>query len=91
MSEQFQIPDSDEEAIRELRGSGALLTAREWGWAAIVYALCRPHVRAGRPRRQENSVRSGNNSFGQLEDVGIYGLRSPSSVTARWNNWRYAG
>lgn len=84
----IMIPATIEEAKIALGGLGALLTAKGWERAAIVYAFTK-ETRAGRPRKGKSSeiTQLSCNDFAKL---GIHGLRGGQAVREHRANWEEA-
>ena len=70
------VPATIEEATEAWNGIGALLTAKDWERAAIVYAYTEPTEKPG-PKR---SVTSDRSSFAGFAALCIAGLRSKNTV-----------
>lgn len=79
------VPASLDEAIANLNGLGALLTAKQWQRAALVYAFTEPGT--GGPRTVR---KSGQLSFREFADLGIAGLRDAETVIWSRQAWQDA-
>lgn len=80
------IPESMAGAIKELNGIGALLTAKEWERAAIVYAFTTDQQ--GTNQHQRKSANAlGISEFARL---GITGLRNHEQVSDYRKAWQSA-
>jgi hypothetical protein len=82
---QAKIPNSIEEAVKNLDGIGALLTAKQWERAAIVYAFTEPN--GGGPRTGGISRQLSIREFAEL---GITGLRDRSQIRLYRKAWEVA-
>lgn len=80
MSDQHRIPRDADAAIERLASIGALVVAKEWDRAAIVYALCRDGRTSGNAEM----------TFGQLAEKGIVGLRDQETISHYRACWQYA-
>jgi len=84
----IHIPASLDEAKSALNGLGALLTAKQWERAAIVYAFTEPGNGQGRHeplRKSEQRL-----SIAALAAERIVGLESRNTVAAYRNAWQSA-
>jgi hypothetical protein len=79
----FTIPANVVEAIHVLTGLGALLTARQWVRAMIVYAFTRDS------RQGRNGSSTGMTCM-EFAELGITGLRSDRTVRNYRNAYRWA-
>lgn len=79
------IPESMSGVADVLDGLGRLVTARQWERAALVYAATTPG--SGGPRTPSNG---GQLSFRAFAELGIYGLRSATTVSAYAEAWQSA-
>jgi hypothetical protein len=81
----IRIPASIAEATTALNGIDALLTAKQWERAAIVYAFTQPNGGGARtvPDQRQLSLR-------EFAEKRIPGLRSPSRVSAYRKTWEAA-
>jgi hypothetical protein len=85
MSQQkIHIPRSIEEATRELNGLGALLTAKNWARAAIVYAFTREGV------NQHVGIPTGTLTISDFAKLGIVGLSQREDVGYYRAAWQTA-
>jgi hypothetical protein len=82
---QIQVPASLDEAISNLNGLAALLTAKQWERAAIVYAFTEPGSGGPRTGHDQDQL-----SFREFADLNIAGLRSKSRVQAYRGAWQAA-
>lgn len=82
----IRIPASIDEAVSSLNGVAALLTAKQWERAAIVYAFTTDEINGG-PRTGRNS---GQLSLREFATLGITGLRSREQVRAYRDAWQSA-
>jgi hypothetical protein len=80
------VPASLDEAIANLGGLGALLTAKQWERSAIVYAFTTDEIGSG-PRTDR---KSGQFSLREFADMGIAGLRDADTVAWARNAWQDA-
>jgi hypothetical protein len=88
MSERkINIPGTIDEAVASLAGIGALLTAKEWERAAIVFAFTRDDVKGG-PRT--NCLSSEAVSVREFAEKEISGLKSTNTVSAYRKAWQEA-
>lgn len=76
MSKTIKIPATVEEATAQLGGLGALLTAKSWERAAIVYAFTTDEIEGG-PRTGRKSRQL---SLREFADLAIAGLRDRETV-----------
>lgn len=81
------IPATIEEAQSTLEGLGALLTAKEWERAAIVYAFTEER-REGRPSKLTTSGEF--LSIAEFAALGIAGLKSDTTVRDYRKAWQSA-
>lgn len=82
------IPASLDEAKASLNGIGALLTAKEWERAAIVYAFTRDGTDSDKnPRRSRSTTSLLPREFAAL---GIMGLGSDTTVRQYRKAWQTA-
>jgi hypothetical protein len=79
----IHIPASIDDAVSNLNGLGALLTAKEWERAAIVYAFTQPSE-GGHPVK---NLTGSSLSIAAFASLGITGLGSRPAVTAYRNAW----
>jgi hypothetical protein len=89
MAKTIKIPATIEEATTELKGLGALLTAKNWARAAIVYAFTEPDPGAKRAQT------SGGNptevrSISDFARLGIVGLTVREDVGYYRKAWEIA-
>lgn len=84
---QIQIPQTIEEARANLNGLGALLTAKQWERAAIVYAFTADDVKANQYARSTSTTGMTPREFAKL---GIVGLQSDASVRDYRKAWQSA-
>lgn len=82
----FRIPASLDEAKADLNGLAALLTAKQWQRAAIVYAFTEPEQGA-RMDIAQNRAKLPIRDFARL---GIAGLQSDNTVRAYRKAWQSA-
>ena len=82
----IHIPKTIEDAKTVLDGLGALLTAKQWERAAIVYAFTEEGTN-GRPAKPRNTERFSPVAFAGL---GITGLASDNTVRAYRKAWQSA-
>lgn len=82
--QKLKIPATIEQATQELNGLGALLTAKNWARAAIVYAFTEPQQNQHAVRK---SVQLGIREFARL---GITGLTVAEDVGYYRNAWQTA-
>lgn len=81
----IRIPASIDEAVSSLNGLAALLTAKQWERAAIVYAFTEPGN--GGPR---TGLDQGQLSLREFAELGISGLRRRERVSAYRDAWQSA-
>lgn len=81
----IQIPASLDDAKTALNGIGALLTAKQWERAAIVFAFTQPQAGGARTVGDQGQL-----SLRQFAELGIAGLRSPDRVSAYRSVWQTA-
>jgi hypothetical protein len=86
---QAKIPASLEDAIESLNGISALLVAKEWERAAIVYAFTRDGV-AGATEENRSSSTTIPMTPRQFAGLGLIGLASDSSVRNYRKAWASA-
>jgi hypothetical protein len=79
------MPATIEEAVSQLDGLGALLTAKHWERAAIVFTFAAP----GRDGPRLGS--SAQLSFREFSELESYGLKSHHSVEKYWQLWEEHG
>jgi hypothetical protein len=84
----IHIPDSMADAIKSLTGISALLTAKEWERAALVYAFTDPG--SGQGRRQPLTKTRERLSIIEFARVGIAGLKTQDTVAMYRNAWQSA-
>lgn len=80
MTDTFRVPASIEDATSKLASLDALVTAKQWQRAAIVYAFVTEAEGPGKPK--SNSGLLSCAEFAQLgpDGKGIAGLRSKNTV-----------
>lgn len=83
-----RIPASLDEAVRNLNGLAALLTAKQWERAAVVYAFTEPGN--GQGARQPLSLSPQRLSMAAFAELGIAGLRDRRRVSAYRAAWQSA-
>lgn len=83
------IPASIEEATKALKGVGALLTAKEWERAAIVYAFTEP-TDGGRPKAAKSGEKSPL-TIAAFAALGITGLTTRNTVREYRETWQKYG
>lgn len=81
------IPASTEDARAELEGLGALITAKEWSRAAIVFAYTHEGDLGGRPDKNPAELRGFDLSFSAFARLGIVGLKSENTVARYHRAW----
>lgn len=84
----IRIPESIEAATAALEGVGALLTAKEWERAAIVYAFTRDGGSGSRtdlPTYRRNAL---GLTTGEFAALGITGLKSDTTVRDYRKAWQ---
>lgn len=81
-----QVPASIEEAIADLGGLGALLTAKQWSRAAIVYAF----TEADQGRRTDLAGNPARLTLLAFANLGIAGLRDRETVAWVREAWEDA-
>lgn len=79
-----QVPASIEEAIADLGGLGALLTAKQWARAAIVYAFTEPG------ENRFSTGKTGRYTLADFARLGIAGLRDAETVAWVREAWQDA-
>lgn len=84
--ERVQIPATIEDAKRELKGLGQLLTATEWSRAAVIRAFTEKG--AGHGGKARGSARF---SFRDFARLGIAGLKSENTVSRYYDAWESTG
>jgi L-fucose mutarotase/ribose pyranase (RbsD/FucU family) len=80
----FQVPASLDEAIGNLNGLAALLTAKQWERAAIVYAFTEPG------ENRFSTGRSGRYTLADFARLNIAGLRDEETVAWVREAWQDA-
>lgn len=86
MPDRVSIPASIEEARAALDGLGALLTAKQWERAAIVYAFTKTVGRGGNHGNDENS----SLTIAGFAALGIAGLTTRDTVSLYRAAWKSA-
>ena len=86
MTKRITIPATIEAATEALDGVAALLTAKEWERAAIVYAF----TRSQQGRRSDLSANPEKLTFTQLAAKKIKGLENKDTVAHYYRNWQAA-
>ncbi len=84
----IRIPASLDEAKASLNGLGALLTAKQWERAAIVYAFTEPGN--GQGRQQPLTEFRQRLSIAAFAELGITGLRNREQVSNNRKAWQSA-
>lgn len=79
----IKIPASVEDATRELGGIDALLTAKQWARAAIVFAF----TEDGQGRRTDLARKGAKLSLAEFAQLGIAGLTKRDTVAAYRQAW----
>jgi hypothetical protein len=85
----INIPGTIDEAVASLTGIGALLTAKEWERAAIVYAFTR-NDGPGQPKKNPTEVSDSSEPIEVFAKRGINGLKSHVTVAAYRKAWQEA-
>jgi phage N-6-adenine-methyltransferase len=86
---EVSIPETLDGAVALLEGVSGLLTAGEWGTAAIVYAHTRDGGQGEYPKITDNP-KFRVLTTGEFAALGIRGLRSDDSVRKWRRRWQYA-
>jgi hypothetical protein len=87
---QAKIPASLQDAIETLSGISALLVAKEWERAAIVYAFTRDGGEGGATAENRSSSTTVPMTPRQFAGLGLIGLASDSSVRNYRKAWASA-
>lgn len=84
----FDVPDSIEDAVLNLKGLGELITASEWRRAALVWAFT--HEGRGHFASSDEKSPDGTDTISQFADRKIQGLKTRDTVRAYRKAWKQA-